>query len=184
MPSTTFCPRGRGRGKWEHSGLALDSSCAPQKQGKDLGFLLLLTLPVNFLFAGRPFKAMAHTWTSPRSSFVSRPLLTSRLFLSKQSPGSSTLTLSELLMSLNPIFPPRAGRCGWLANSRKLIPIGGAANTSLPLRSAEPEGDCTSLCACLPPTPMANELQWLHYWASDWVDLGGEENKINSKEKE
>ena len=48
----------RGRGKWEHSGLALDSSCAPQKQGKDLGFLLLLlTLPVNFLFAGQPFKA-------------------------------------------------------------------------------------------------------------------------------
>lgn len=48
----------RGRGKWEHSGLALESSCAPQKQGKDLDFLLLLrTLPVNFPFAGQPFKA-------------------------------------------------------------------------------------------------------------------------------
>ena len=38
--------------------LALESSCAPQKQGKDLDFLLLLrTLPVNFPFAGQPFKA-------------------------------------------------------------------------------------------------------------------------------
>lgn len=48
----------RGRGKWEHSGLGLESSCAPQKQAKDLDFLLLLlTLPANFLFAGQPFKA-------------------------------------------------------------------------------------------------------------------------------
>lgn len=48
----------RGRGKWEHSGLALESSCAPRKQGKDLDFLLLLlTLPGNFPFAGQPFKA-------------------------------------------------------------------------------------------------------------------------------
>ena len=68
----------RGGGKWEHSGLALESSCAPQKQGKDLDFLLLLlTLQLTSHLQARPLKPRAHTWTIPSSSFVSRPLLTS-----------------------------------------------------------------------------------------------------------
>ena len=57
MPSTTFYLRGKRQGEMGTL-LALESSCAPQKQGKDLDFLLLLrTLPVNFPFAGQPFKA-------------------------------------------------------------------------------------------------------------------------------
>ena len=52
----------RGGGKWEHSGLALESSCAPRKQGKDLDFLLLLlTLPVTSHLQASPLKPMAHT---------------------------------------------------------------------------------------------------------------------------